>query len=140
TSSLRDRTTDHGYGYGYGHGHGRMNVEPLGQLARTHTCGQLTAADAGRAVVLLGWIHRVRDLGGVLFFDLRDRHGLTQIVVRNDALAEEAKRLRSEFVVGVSGRVDLRDTSAVNPKLTTGEIEVDAGDIRLLNDAKTPPF
>jgi len=117
-----------------------MDVQPLGQLARTHTCGQLTAADAGQTAVLLGWIHRVRDLGGVLFFDLRDRHGLTQIVVRDDALAEEAKRLRPEFVVGVTGRVDLRDKSAVNAKLPTGEIEVDARDIRLLNDAKTPPF
>ncbi|HEX4567979.1 MAG TPA: aspartate--tRNA ligase [Vicinamibacterales bacterium] len=117
-----------------------MNVEPLGQLARTHTCGQLTAADAGKTVVLLGWIHRVRDLGGVLFFDLRDRHGLTQIVVRDEALAEEAKRLRPEYVVGVRGRVDLRDKTAVNAKLPTGEIEIDARDIRLLNDAKTPPF
>jgi aspartyl-tRNA synthetase len=117
-----------------------MTVEPLGQLARTHTCGQLTAADAGQAVVLLGWVHRVRDLGGVLFFDLRDRHGLTQIVVRNEALAEDAKRLRPEFVVGVTGRVDPRDKAAVNPKLPTGEIEVDAREIRLLNDAKTPPF
>jgi aspartyl-tRNA synthetase len=117
-----------------------MDVQPLGQLARTHTCGQLTAADAGKTVVLLGWIHRVRDLGGVLFFDLRDRHGLTQIVVRDEALADEAKRLRPEFVVGVTGRVDLRDKTAVNAKLPTGEIEVDARDIRLLNDAKTPPF
>jgi aspartyl-tRNA synthetase len=117
-----------------------MNIQPLGTLARTHTCGQLTAAAAGESVVLLGWIHRVRDLGGVLFFDLRDRHGLTQIVVRNDALAEEAKRLRPEFVVGVMGRVDLRDAAAVNAKLLTGEIEVDAREIRLLNDAKTPPF
>ena len=117
-----------------------MEVQPLGSLARTHTCGQLTAANAGTPVVLLGWIHRVRDLGGVLFFDVRDRHGLTQVVVRNEALAEEAKRLRPEFVVGVTGRVVLRDKAAVNAKLTTGEIEVDAHEIRLLNDAKTPPF
>ncbi len=117
-----------------------MEVQPLGNLARTHTCGQLTAADAGASVVLLGWVHRVRDLGGVLFFDLRDRHGLTQVVVRNDALAEAAKRLRPEFVVAVMGRVDPRDKAAVNTKLPTGEIEVDAQEIRLLNDAKTPPF
>jgi len=63
-----------------------MNVEPLGQLARTHTCGQVTLADVGRDVVLLGWVHRVRDLGGVMFFDIRDRHGLTQVVVRDAAL------------------------------------------------------
>src|SRR5579872_2921365 len=117
-----------------------MDVQPLGTLARTHTCGQLTTADAGQAVVLLGWVHRVRDLGGVLFFDLRDRHGITQVVVRDDALAEEAKRVRPEFVVGVTGRVDLRDKSVINPKLATGEIEVAAQQIRLLNDAKTPPF
>jgi aspartyl-tRNA synthetase len=117
-----------------------MDVQPLGSLARTHTCGQLTAADAGASVVLLGWIHRVRDLGGVLFFDVRDRYGITQVVVRNESLAEDAKRLRPEFVVAVTGRVDLRDKAAVNPKLTTGEIEVDAHQIRLLNDAKTPPF
>src|SRR5579859_3602087 len=117
-----------------------MNVEPLGSLARTHTCGQLTAADAGQSVVLLGWVHRVRDLGGVLFFDLRDRHGITQVVVRDDALAEDAKRVRPEFVVGVTGRVDLRDKSVINPKLPTGEIEVAAQQIRLLNDARTPPF
>ena len=117
-----------------------MNVQPLGTLARTHTCGELTAADAGKDVVILGWVHRVRDLGGVMFFDIRDRYGLTQAVVRDEALAEVAKRLRPEFVVGISGRVDLRATEVVNPKLKTGEIEVAARDIRLLNDAKTPPF
>src|SRR5215204_2365642 len=117
-----------------------MNVEPLGKLARTHTCGELTAANVGQDVVLLGWVHRVRDLGGVLFFDVRDRHGLTQIVVRDAALEEKAKRLRPEFVVGILGRVDARDTGAINPKLKTGEIEIAAREIRLLNDAKTPPF
>jgi aspartyl-tRNA synthetase len=117
-----------------------MSVEPLGSLARTHTCGQLTTADVGKDVVLLGWVHRVRDLGGVMFFDIRDRHGLTQVVVRDAALEESAKRLRPEFVVGVTGRVDARTKDAVNPKIKTGEIEVAAHEIRLLNDAKTPPF
>ena len=117
-----------------------MSVEPLGSLARTHTCGQLTTADVGSDVVLLGWVHRVRDLGGVMFFDIRDRHGLTQVVVRDAALEESAKRLRPEFVVGVTGRVDARTKEAVNPKIKTGEIEVAAHEIRLLNDAKTPPF
>jgi aspartyl-tRNA synthetase len=117
-----------------------MSVEPLGSLARTHTCGQLTTADVGKDVVLLGWVHRVRDLGGVMFFDIRDRHGLTQVVVRDAALEERAKRLRPEFVVGVTGRVDARSKEAVNPKIKTGEIEVGAHEIRLLNDAKTPPF
>ena len=117
-----------------------MTVEPLGQLARTHTCGQLTVGDVGKDVVLLGWVHRVRDLGGVLFFDLRDRHGITQVVVRDATLEDKAKRLRPEYVVGILGRVDARAKDAINPKLATGEIEVAARDIRLLNDAKTPPF
>jgi len=117
-----------------------MTVEPLGSLARTHTCGELTSATAGQDVILLGWVHRVRDLGGVMFFDMRDRYGLTQVVVRDEALADAAKRLRPEFVVGVLGRVDARSKEAVNPKIKTGEIEVAAREIRLLNDAKTPPF
>jgi aspartyl-tRNA synthetase len=117
-----------------------MTVQPLGNLARTHTCGELTAADTGKDVVLLGWVHRVRDLGGVMFFDIRDRYGLTQVVVRDEALADTAKRLRPEFVVAVMGRVDGRSKEAVNPKIKTGAIEVDAREIRLLNDAKTPPF
>ena len=117
-----------------------MTVEPLGQLARTHTCGHLSSADVGQDVVLLGWVHRVRDLGGVMFFDLRDRHGITQVVVRDASLEDKAKRLRPEYVVGVIGRVDARGKDAINPKLATGEIEVAAREIRLLNDAKTPPF
>jgi aspartyl-tRNA synthetase len=116
------------------------DVQPLGTLARTHTCGELTAADAGQAIVLLGWVHRVRDLGGVMFFDMRDRYGITQVVVRDEALADTAKRLRPEFVVAVLGRVDARAKESVNPKLKTGAIEIAAREIRLLNDAKTPPF
>ena len=81
-----------------------MKIEPLGTLARTHTAGELTSADSGKDVVLLGWVHRVRDLGSLVFIDVRDRHGLTQVVARaNDALVEEAKKLRSEFVVAVLG-------------------------------------
>jgi len=86
------------------------------------------------------WVHRVRDLGGVMFFDIRDRHGLTQVVVRDAALEERAKRLRPEYVVAVTGHVESRAKEAVNPKIKTGEIEVAAHEIRLLNDAKTPPF
>jgi aspartyl-tRNA synthetase len=118
-----------------------MEISPLGKLARTHTAGELTSGDVGKDVVLLGWVHRIRDLGSLVFIDLRDRHGLTQIVVRdNDALADEAKRLRSEYVVAVLGRVHQRATEAFNPKMRTGEIEVAASEIRLLNDAKVPPF
>src|ERR1019366_309052 len=119
----------------------RRMAEPLGDLTRTHTCGALRAADVGSDVVLLGWVHRIRDLGGVTFIDIRDRAGISQVVVReNDALMTVAKRLRSEFVVGVSGHVQRRSEDTVNPKLATGEVEVLARDIRLLNEAKTPPF
>jgi aspartyl-tRNA synthetase len=115
--------------------------EPLGKLARTHTCGELTSADVGRDVVLLGWVRSVRDLGSLVFVDIRDRHGVTQVVVRdNDALVAFAKRLRAEYVIAVIGRVEARAQGTVNPKVKTGEIEVAASEIRLLNDAKTPPF
>src|SRR4051794_38405056 len=113
-----------------------MQIQPLGKLARTHTCGALRAGDVGKDVVLLGWVHRVRDLGSLVFIDLRDRHGITQIVARaNDALVADAKRLRSEFVVGIMGRVEPRAAETVNPKITTGQIEVSASEIRLLNEA-----
>ena len=115
--------------------------QPLGTLARTHTCGGLTAADVDKDVVLLGWVHRVRDLGSLVFLDVRDRHGLTQVVAReNEALVAAAQRLRPEYVVAVIGRVERRAPETVNPKMKTGEIEVAAHEIRLLNDAKTPPF
>jgi aspartyl-tRNA synthetase len=101
----------------------------------------MRATDVGAEVVLLGWVHRIRDLGGVTFIDLRDRAGISQLVVReNDMLMAIAKRLRSEFVVGVSGVVQRRSEDTVNAKLATGEVEVLAREIRLLNEAKTPPF
>src|SRR5437773_8320785 len=116
-------------------------AEALGDLTRTHTCGALRAEDVGAEAVLLGWVHRVRDLGGVTFIDVRDRAGVSQVVVReNDALMTVAKRLRSEYVVGVSGIVQRRSEDTINPKLATGEVEVLARDIRILNEAKTPPF
>ena len=116
-------------------------AEPLGNLTRTHTCGVLRGADVGTDVVLLGWVHRVRDLGGVTFIDIRDRAGVSQVVVReNDTLMPIAKKLRSEFVIGVSGVVQRRSDDTVNPKLATGEVEVLAREIRILNEAKTPPF
>jgi aspartyl-tRNA synthetase len=118
-----------------------MIIEPLGKLARTHTCGALRVGEVGQDVVLLGWVHRVRDLGSLVFIDLRDRYGVTQIVARdNDALVADAKRLRSEFVIAVMGRVEHRAPETVNAKIATGQIEVSAHEIRLLNEAKTPPF
>jgi aspartyl-tRNA synthetase len=117
-------------------------AEQLGALTRTHTCGALRPADVGASVVLLGWVHRVRDLGGVLFVDVRDRDGVTQVVVDKDdeATLTKAKRLRSEFVVGISGSVRLRAADTINPKLNTGEVEVVVTLLTILNEAKTPPF
>ncbi|MET0165251.1 MAG: aspartate--tRNA ligase [Vicinamibacterales bacterium] len=117
-------------------------AEPLGDLTRTHTCGKLRVDDVGADVVLLGWVHRVRDLGGLLFIDIRDRGGITQVVFDKDdeALMAKAKRLRSEFVIGVAGRVQRRSPETINPKLPTGEVEVVVRRLALLNEARTPPF
>jgi aspartyl-tRNA synthetase len=113
----------------------------LGDLTRTHTCGALRAGDVGADAVLLGWAHRVRDLGGVTFIDIRDRAGVSQIVVReNEALMATAKRLRSEFVIAVTGKVQRRSEETINAKIATGEVEVLAREIRILSEAKTPPF
>jgi aspartyl-tRNA synthetase len=116
-------------------------VELLGDWQRSHTCGELRPGDLGATATLLGWVHRVRDLGGVLFIDIRDRAGISQVVVRDDEeLLAAAKRLRPEFVVGVRGMVEHRSPDTVNPKLATGEVEVLATEVRLLNEARTPPF
>jgi aspartyl-tRNA synthetase len=117
-------------------------AEPLGGLTRTHTCGALRPDDVGADVVLLGWVHRVRDLGGLLFVDIRDRDGITQIVFDKDdeSLMAKAKRLRSEYVIGIEGRVRRRSAETVNQKLATGDVEVVVHRLTLLNEAKTPPF
>jgi aspartyl-tRNA synthetase len=117
-------------------------AEPLGELTRTHTCGALRSGDVGANVVLLGWVHRVRDLGGLLFIDVRDRAGVTQVVFDNDDQAQmaKAKRLRSEFVVGIEGVVRRRSDDTINAKLDTGEVEVVVKKLTLLNEARTPPF
>jgi len=117
-------------------------AEQLGDLTRTHTCGALRTNDVGADVVLLGWVHRVRDLGGVLFIDVRDRGGVTQVVFDkdDDALMTKAKRLRSEYVVGIAGNVRRRSPETVNAKLPTGEVEVLVRRLVVLNEAKTPPF
>jgi aspartyl-tRNA synthetase len=116
-------------------------AEQLGNLARTHTCGALRATDVGADVVLLGWVHRQRDLGSLAFIDVRDRNGYTQVVIEgNDELLERAKRLRSEYVVAIRGRVEMRSPETRNANVPTGDIEVRAMDVRILNEAKTPPF
>jgi aspartyl-tRNA synthetase len=113
----------------------------LGNLKRTHYCGALRAADAGRDVVVMGWVHRRRDLGNLLFLDVRDRTGIVQVVFNKETQAEahaKAEHARSEFVVAVEGRVVKRERA--NPEIATGEIELVAGKLHILNTAKTPPF
>src|SRR5512136_993584 len=116
-------------------------ADQLGDWTRSHSCGSLRAVDIGASVTLLGWVHRVRDLGALLFVDVRDREGLTQVVVREgSALLPLAKRLHVESVIGVKGTVQPRGPDAINPRMPTGGIEVEARELRLLSDAKTPPF
>ena len=110
---------------------------------RTHTCGALRPADAGTTAGLAGWVHRRRDYGKLTFIDLRDRHGITQVVIdAGDApeASEVAAQLRPEFVVAFEGEVALRQPGTENPKLPTGGIELQARSVRILNEAKTPPF
>jgi aspartyl-tRNA synthetase len=116
-------------------------MHPLGDLRRTHTCGALRPSDVGQQVVLLGWVQTVRDLGSLLFIDVRDRYGVTQVVARDDeALVAGAKKLRTEMVVAVRGSVERRSDETINPKLATGDVEVVGREILLLNDARRPPF
>ncbi|MGA8143356.1 MAG: aspartate--tRNA ligase [Candidatus Acidiferrales bacterium] len=116
-------------------------LEALGNLKRTNYCGTLRSSDADKDVVLMGWVHRRRDLGQLIFIDLRDRAGIAQIVFNNELHPEahaKAEELRSEFVVAVEGRVIRRQKS--NPELPSGEVEVMATRLHILNNAKTPPF
>lgn len=108
---------------------------------RSHTCGDLTAANAGETIRLSGWVHRVRDHGGVLFVDLRDHYGMTQVLADSDSPAFAAmERLRAETVIRIDGRVKLRDASLVNAKLPTGEIEVYATEVEVLGPADELPL
>jgi aspartyl-tRNA synthetase len=112
-------------------------------LKRTHTCGELTASNEEREVVLMGWVDRRRDHGQLIFVDLRDREGVTQVVFNAEVDAEvhrAAKVLRSEFVVAVRGKVRRRENGLANPNLKTGTIEIVADELRVLSEAKTTPF
>ena len=106
-------------------------------------CGQLRAADAGSRALIMGWVHRRRDLGGVIFIHLRDRDGITQVVFRegsDEAVHAKAESLRSEYVVAAEGVVELRTAGTVNANLPTGEVELVADRIWILNESRTPPF
>ena len=111
-------------------------------LQRSHTCGELTALNIGNQVVLNGWVGPRRDLGGLIFIDLRDRYGVTQIVfTETDAqLHERAEQLRAEYVIGIKGKVIARGEENINPKLITGEVEIEVSDLVIYSEAQTPPF
>jgi aspartyl-tRNA synthetase len=122
-------------------------TDPSPSLAtpyRSHTCGQLRAADAGTDARLAGWVHRRRDYGGLIFIDLRDRHGITQVVIDGEdapaEVLEVAGRVRPEFVISALGEVAPRLAGTENPKLPTGDIELRARELQIVSEAKTPPF
>jgi aspartyl-tRNA synthetase len=115
----------------------------LGELRRTHSCGELRAADAGKKAILMGWVHRRRDLGGVIFIHLRDRDGVTQLVFHagdNGGLHQKVDMLSSEYVVAAEGTVALRSAETINSSIATGEVEVVVEKLWILNESRTPPF
>ncbi len=115
----------------------------LGNLKRTDYCGDLKRKDADREVTLLGWVQRRRDLGGLIFVELRDRQGVVQVVFNSEVSPEaheKAESLRSEYVIAAVGKVQMRPEGTLNPKLPTGEIEMIARELRILNASKNPPF
>src|SRR5438046_1579948 len=118
-------------------------IENLNNRDRTHSCGALRQEHVGQRVTLMGWCAKRRDFGPLTFIDLRDRDGITQVVVNQEKAADahaKAKEVRGEYVVAAIGEVVLRDESARNPKLATGDVEVQASEIIILNDARTLPF
>lgn len=115
----------------------------LGNLERTMMCGELRAADAGKPVVVMGWVNRRRDHGNLIFLDLRDRSGICQVVLDKEITPEghvKGEQVRPEYVVAAVGKVRLRTADAINPKMPTGEIEIEATELRVLNDTRLAPF
>ena len=115
----------------------------LGNLRRTHSCGELRASDAGQRAILMGWVHRRRDLGGVIFIHLRDRDGVTQLVFdesSDPAIHAKAEMLAAEYVVAAEGRVKLRSDDTINPTIETGKVEIAVEKLWILNESRTPPF
>lgn len=109
-------------------------------MKRTHNCGQLRSSDVSKKVILCGWVHTRRDHGGIIFIDLRDRYGITQVVFGAGDIIEKAKDLKPEYVVSIEGIVSIRPEGTVNKNLPTGEIEITAEKFEILNASKTPPF
>ena len=120
-----------------------MALDFQGNLERTHPCGDLRAAHAGQTVVLMGWVNRRRDHGNLIFLDLRDRTGISQIVLDKELVPDghaKGEHVRPEYVVAAVGKVRLRDADAINPKMPTGEIEIEATELLVLNDTRLAPF
>ncbi len=120
-----------------------VKLDFLGDLRRTHSCGELRASDVGTRAILMGWVHRRRDLGGLIFIHLRDRDGITQLVFdesKNAGSHKRAQELSTEFVIAVEGLVTKRSPETINPAISTGEIEVAVDQIWILNESRTPPF
>ena len=118
-------------------------AESMKGLKRSYRCGEISAANIGENVTVMGWVQKQRNKGGIIFVDLRDRAGILQVIFEEADCGREnffkAERLRSEYVVAVSGRVEKR-SGAVNENLATGEIEVRAAQVRILSESETPPF
>src|SRR5215831_8608338 len=122
---------------------GTVQLDFLGDLKRTHTCGELRASDAGKRAVLMGWVHRRRDLGGVIFIHLRDRDGVTQLVFHEDAdpaIHAKAEMLAPEYVLAAEGVIEKRSADTINPTIPTGEVELVVEKLWILNTSRTPPF
>src|SRR3982751_5529116 len=118
-------------------------LDTLGILERTHTCGELRESDVGKHVVVMGWVAKKRDFGVFTFIDLRDREGITQVVLSSETSPKahaKAKNIRGEFVIAVKGEVVSRADGTHNSKLATGDIEIRVAELLVLNDAKVPPF
>ena len=118
-------------------------AESMKGMHRTHRCTELSTADIGQTATVMGWVQKSRNKGGIIFVDLRDRSGILQIIFEQEDIGQEgfekAYKLRSEFVIAVTGRVEAR-SGAVNENLLTGEIELRAKELRILSEAETPPF
>ncbi len=119
-----------------------MQLDFLGDSKRTHMCGALRATDAGSRATIMGWVNKRRDLGQVIFVDVRDRSGVTQVVfdASNSAVHEKAETLRNEFVIAVTGTVKQRDPQTINKNIPTGEVEIVAEELKILNVSAPPPF
>ena len=121
----------------------QVKLDFLGDLRRTHSCGELRANDAGTKALLMGWVHRRRDFGGLIFIHLRDRYGITQLVFdesKDAAAHQRAQELGLEYVIAVEGTVTLRAEDTVNPNIATGEVELAVSKLWILNESRTPPF